>query len=79
MEERNITALQVLSAVTALTMDELDKLRDENKDLAIIDENEGYAVIICRDKNTIKVITVIDEADIWVKDGTNTKRLKGDE
>jgi len=70
MDERNITEFQVASAIFGLTLETLDELRDSNQDLAIIVEEENYSVVICRSKNTIKVITVIAKSNIWVKDGT---------
>jgi len=76
MKQRDITAFQVASAVFGLTLETLDELKDSGKDLAIIVEDENYSVVICRYRNTIKVITVIDKSDIWVKEGTEVFKYK---
>ena len=75
MQQRNIHQNVVLSEIVALPVQELKQYKEQNIDIAIIDDNKDIAVIVSFDHNKIEIITVIDKSDIWVKSGTQIKRI----
>lgn len=75
VNQRGIDENNILSAIFALKIERLIEAREEDKDLAVIDEKNDFALILGMTKNRINIITAIDKADIWVKEGTDTHRI----
>ena len=73
--QRGIDRDVIISAIFALKLERLQTAKENNKDLAVIDENNNVAIILGMNKNTINIITVIDKSDIWVKEGTEVCKL----
>lgn len=73
--QRDISEDIIISCIFALTLERLEKCKQEGKDLAIIDENNNVAIIVTMYRNTIMIVTVIDKANIYVKNGTDIKRI----
>ena len=71
MKQRNVDVYVVSSTILALGKERLLKYKESKKDIAIIDKENGIAVIAGFHKNTIYIITVIDKDDIWVKNDTS--------
>jgi len=70
-KQRNVSKMGILNSVTSLTFEQLEELKEEDKDVAIINKDKGHTVIITREGNKIKVITVIAKDDVWVKERTD--------
>ena len=75
MEQRGIDEYVVSGTILSLGHDRLLAYKKSGRDIAIIDKVKKVAVIATFNKNTIKIITVIDKEDIWVKDGTTIENI----
>jgi len=75
MKQRKVDEFVVSGTVLSLGHQRLLSNQESGKDIAIIDKVKGIAVIATFKRNTIKIITVIDKEDIWVKDGTTIENI----
>ena len=75
MEQYKIDEYVVAGTILSLGHDRLLAYRESDRDIAVIDKVKKIAVIATFNRNTIKVITVIDKEDIWVKDGTTIEKI----
>ena len=75
MKERNIDEFVVSGNVLALGKAKLQELQKSQEEAIIIDKNTNSAVVIGFKKNTIKVITVINKSNVFVKDNTRVEKL----
>jgi len=75
MRQRNIDEYVVSGTVISLGEKRLLAYQNNGRDVAIIDKIKRVAVIATFKKNTIKIITVIDKEDIYVKDGTTIENI----
>jgi len=70
MKERNVDEYVVTGCIIALGHDRLLDLQKREAEAIIIDRDKGVSVVIGFTLNKIKVITVIDKSDVFVKSGT---------
>lgn len=75
MEERDIDEYIVSGNIIALGKERLISLQSKNKDIIVIDENKNVAIVIGFDNNKIFIITVINKANVFVKDNTIIEKL----
>ena len=75
MAERGIDEYVVTGNILALG-EKLQKLQKEQEEAIIIDEITNTSIVIGFNKNTIKVITVINKSNVWVKNNTTIINLK---
>lgn len=69
MEERGIKQHVVIEAIQELDYKVLS-YNDSGEEIAIVDQEHDIAVIIEVRLNKVVIITVIDRANIHIKDGT---------
>lgn len=74
MEERNIEQSVVLEVIKGLDHKVL-LYNNSGEEVAIIDQEHDIAVIIEVRFNKVVIITVIDKANIHIKDGTSTEKI----
>ena len=75
MQERKIDEYVVAGNVLALGAERLLKLQLAEEEAIIIDKKTNTSIVIAFVKNTIKVVTVIDKSNVFVKDGTRIERI----
>lgn len=75
MAQRHVDAYVVTGNVLALGPEKLADLKATSEDAIIIDTRTNTAVVVTVEKQTIKVVTVIDKSNVWVKDGTRIERI----
>ena len=75
MEQYKIDEYVVAGTILSLGHDRLLAYKKSDRDIAVIDKVKKIAVIATFRRNTIKVITIIDKDDIWVKDGTTIEKI----
>ena len=75
MKQRGVDEYVVSGTVLSLGHSKLLEYKENGRDIAIIDKIKGIAVVATFKRNTIKIITVIDKKDIWVKDGTTIENI----
>jgi hypothetical protein len=73
--ERKFDFNTVCGDIVALGKERLDCYADKGEDVAIIDMENDMTVIITFEGNQIRVRTVIDKSNVWVKKGTKIFRL----
>lgn len=76
MAERKVDEWIVGGDVLALGKERLLNFKRANKDIALIDTKRNITIIMNFKRNTIKILTVIDKADVYVLDGTIIKNLE---
>jgi len=75
MKQRGIDEFVVSGNVLALGKQKLQELQESQEEAIIIDEQNGCAVVIGFNKNTVKVITVINKSNVFVKTNTKIERI----
>lgn len=76
MKQWKISEYVVTGDVLSLGKDRLLELQKQDKDIALIDTLRNIAIILQFQRNIIKVLTVINKADIYVKGTTVIEKLK---
>ena len=79
--ERKYDLNIVCGDIIALGKERLCNYANRGDDVAIIDQNHDITVIITFEGNQIRIRTVIDKSNIWVRKGTrifNLRNYKGD-
>lgn len=74
MEERNIDKQIVKNVVMGLDY-KVIRYNNSGEEIAIIDQEHDIAVIIEVRLNKVVIITVIDRANIHIKDGTRLEEI----
>ena len=80
MKERfeDLDEFEVAGDIIALGRNKLRNHIENKDDIAIIDKDKGLSIIVSfdeRHKNWIKIITLIDKSDIYIKEGTTLEEL----
>ena len=70
MKQRNIDEYVVTGNILALGKERLLKLQQTQEEAIIIDELTNTSIVIAFKKNTIKVVTVINKSNVFVKSNT---------
>ena len=73
--QRKIDLFRVTGAILALGEERILAYKNSNRDVLIQDKANNFAVVITIDYNTITIITIIDSADCWAKNGTDVINL----
>lgn len=75
LTDRNIDLFQVTGSILSLGQKTITAYSGSNRDIFIMDKEHNFS-IVCNIKNyTIAIITVIDSADCWIKQGTTAVNL----
>jgi len=74
--ERKYDMNVVCGDIIALGKERLYRYADQGIDTAIIDEDNNLAVIITFEGSQIRIRTIIDRSNIWVKEGTRIFKLR---
>ena len=75
-KENGIDKNIVCGDIVALGKERLYKYADQGDDVAIIDKENNLTVIITFEGNQIRIRTVIDKSNVWVKTGTRIFNLQ---
>ncbi len=75
MRERRIDRYQVISAITSIGLDTIAKYRANKTDVMVMDRTNGFSVVFCVAGNQVRIITVIDSGDCYVKPDTAVEIL----
>lgn len=75
MKQRKISEYVVTGDILSLGKDRLLELQKQDKDIALIDTLRNIAIILQFQGNIIKVLTVINSSDIYVKGTTVIEKL----
>jgi len=75
MEERKIEAETVVGNILLLGKEKIKELQELEQEIIIIDEDTNTSLVIGFKQNKIKVITVINKSNVFVKKGTKIVNL----
>lgn len=74
--ERKFDLNVVCGDIIALGKERLYNYANKGDDVAIIDQNHDITVIITFEGNQIRIRTVIDKSNVWVRKGTRIFNLR---
>lgn len=77
MEERGIDKMVITGNIFALGEIELAALHATQEEAILIDHIRNIAIVVSFLKSTLKVITVVDKANVWNNRGTKIINLGG--
>jgi hypothetical protein len=75
LQQRNIDLFQVTGSILSLGQKTITDYSGSNRDIFIIDKEHNFSIVCNITHRTITIVTVIDNADCWVKSGTIAVRL----
>ncbi|MCE5220112.1 MAG: DUF4258 domain-containing protein [Clostridium sp.] len=75
LNQRNIDLFQVTGSILSLGQKTITDYSGSNRDIFIMDKEHNFSVVCNITINTITIVTVIDNSDCWVKDGTIAVKL----
>ena len=75
LSQRELDLYQITGAILSLGQEKILSYKNSNRDILIQDKLNKFAVVIAIECSTITIITVIDSADCWSKQGTDVINL----
>ena len=75
LTDRNIDLYQVTGSILSLGENIIEKYSGSNRDIFIMDKENNFSIVCNITYRTITIVTVIDNSDCWVKNGTIAVRL----
>ena len=75
LQQRNIDLFQATGSILSLGEKTITAYSGSNRDIFIQDKQNNFSVVCNITNRTITIITVIDNADCWVKNGTIAVKL----
>ena len=70
LKQRNIDLFQAIGAILSLGENRITKYSGADKDIFIMDKEHNFSVVCNITSHTITIVTCIDNADCFIKDGT---------
>jgi hypothetical protein len=70
LKQRNIDLYQAIGSILSLGKERITDYAGSNRDIFIMDNANNFSVVCNIEYRTITIITVIDKADCYIKDGT---------
>ena len=69
-KERQIDLFQVTGSILSLGQQTIEYYSGNNRDIFIMDKVNNFSIVCNITNNTITIVTVIDNCDCWIKNGT---------
>ena len=70
LKQRNIDLFQVIGSILSLGENRITKYSGADRDIFIQDKEHNFSVVCNITSHTITIVTCIDNADCFIKDGT---------
>lgn len=70
LKQRNIDLFQTIGCILSLGESRIESYSGSDRDIFIQDKINGFSVVINIEHRTITIVTVIDNCDCWIKEGT---------
>lgn len=70
LDQRKIDLYQTIGSILSLGKSRITAYSGANKDIFIMDKTNNFSIVCNITGYTITIITVIDNADCYIKDGT---------
>jgi hypothetical protein len=75
LTDRNIDIFQVTGSILSLGQKTIIAYSGSNRDIFIMDKEHNFSIVCNITINTITIVTVINNSDCWVKNGTIAVKL----
>lgn len=75
LQQRNIDLYQVTGSILSLGQKNITEYSGSNRDIFIMDKQNNFSIVCNITHRTITIVTVINNADCWVKSGTIAVKL----
>ena len=75
LTDRSIDIYQVTGSILSLGQQNIEQYSGSNKDIFIMDKEHNFSIVCNIAHRTITIVTVIDNSDCWVKNGTIAVKL----
>lgn len=75
LNQRNIDLFQTIGSILSLGEKTITAYAGSNRDIFIMDKEHNFSIVCNISACTITIITVIDSADCWIKQGTTAINL----
>jgi hypothetical protein len=75
LQQRHIDLFQAIGAILSLGEERITSYSGNNKDIFIMDREHNFSVVCNITGYTITIVTCIDNADCWIKEGTTAVNL----
>jgi len=75
LQQRNIDLYQVTGSILSLGEKTITEYSGSNRDIFIMDKVNNFSIVCNITNNTITIVTVIDNCDCWIKNGTIAIKL----
>lgn len=75
MNQRKIDQMLVISAITSIGEDNLKKIRRDQSDAMVIDQESNLGVVFAIKGGRITIITTIQKENIFVKNNTELFKI----
>lgn len=75
LQQRKLDIFMVTGAIFSLGQKRINDYRDTGRDIFVMDKTNDLSVVCCIEGNIITIITVLDKADCYVKNGTDVINL----
>ncbi|MDD2627822.1 MAG: DUF4258 domain-containing protein [Clostridia bacterium] len=75
LTDRNIDLYQVTGSILSLGEKTITEYSGSNRDIFIMDKVNNFSIVCNITNNTITIVTVIDNCDCWIKNGTIAIKL----
>jgi len=70
LTQRQIDLFQVTGSILSLVQQTITEYSGSNRDIFIMDKQNGFSIVCNISACTITIVTVIDNIDCWIKQGT---------
>ena len=75
LQQRNIDLYQVTGSILSLGEKTITEYSGSNRDIFIQDKQNNFSIVCNITNRTITIVTVIDNCDCWIKNGTIAVQL----
>lgn len=75
LKERKISSYLIVSNILALDEKVIKELQEKNEETMIIDKKNNASIVIKFTKKAIMILTVIDKANLFIKEDTKIVRI----
>jgi len=70
LKQRNVDLYQTIGTILSLGEKRIIEYAGSNKDIFIMDKENGFSIVCNIELRTITILTVIDKVDCYIKSGT---------
>lgn len=70
LKQRNVDLYQTIGSILSLGENKIKSYSGSNKDIFIMDKENGFSIVCNIEARTITIVTVIDKVDCYIKNGT---------